>query len=263
MDCKILYLGDTALDRQAGYLAGVMTHYGLDFDYVGSDERFSDALFDQEYHLMILSDYPSLNFRAEQIKRVVERIKNGMGLLMIGGWESFVGIAGDYHRTLFQDVLPVVMKDTDDRVNFSDPCLVVKEKGHEMINPLPFDQQVPAIGGLNAFEAKPGSTVLLSAVQFKSRKYKKRIEFEQNATYPLLVLGNYGLGRTAAFASDVAPHWVGPLVDWGDERIKAQADGAGAIEVGNWYAAFFAGLVQWLCVGKISLILGDTQSDQR
>ena len=40
----ILYLGDTALDRQASYLAGVLTHYGLDFDYVGSDECFSDAL---------------------------------------------------------------------------------------------------------------------------------------------------------------------------------------------------------------------------
>lgn len=254
MDCKILYLGDTALDRQAGYLAGVMAHYGLDFDYVGSDELFSDVLVEQDYQLMILSDYPASNFSDEQLKRVVDKTKEGMGLLMIGGWESFVGIGGDYHRTPIQDVLPVVMKDNDDRINFSGPCLVVKEKSHETIDSLPLDQQIPAIGGLNAFEAKPGSTVLLSAVQFKSRKNKKRIEFEQNATYPLLVLGNYGLGRTAAFASDVAPHWVGPLVDWGDERIKAQADGAEAIEVGNWYAAFFAGLMQWLCVGKISLI---------
>ena len=246
----ILYLGDTALDRQASYLAGVLTHYGLDFDYVGSDECFSEALLENDYQLMILSDYPASNFSDEQVKRVVEKVKEGMALLMIGGWESFVGFGGDYHRTLFQDVLPVVMKDTDDRVNFSDPCLVVKEKSHEVIDSLPLDQQVPAIGGLNAFEAKPGSTVLLSAVQFKAVKNKERIDFERTMTYPLLVLGDHGLGRTAAFASDVAPHWVGPFVDWGRERIKAQADGAGAIEVGNWYAAFFAKLVQWLCVNN-------------
>ena len=57
MKHKIIYLGDTALDRQASYLTGVMRYYDLSFDYVNSDEKFSDALLEQDYQLMILSDY--------------------------------------------------------------------------------------------------------------------------------------------------------------------------------------------------------------
>jgi hypothetical protein len=62
---------------------------------------------------------------------------------------------------------------------------------------------------------------------------------------PLLVIGAAGAGRTAAFLSDVAPHWVGPLVDWGLPRVSAQAPGAPAIEVGAYYAQFFTRLVHW------------------
>ncbi|MHC5115638.1 MAG: glutamine amidotransferase, partial [Planctomycetota bacterium] len=80
------------------------------------------------------------------------------------------------------------------------------------------------------------------------------IDFKESRSYPLLVLGDYGLGRTAAFASDVAPHWVGPFVDWGNKRIKARADGSQTIEVGNWYAEFFANVLQWLCVKNYETI---------
>ncbi len=39
-----------------------------------------------------------------------------------------------------------------------------------------------------------------------------------------LVVGQHGRGRTAALATDVAPHWVGGLVDWGD---RARRPGGG------------------------------------
>ena len=53
-------------------------------------------------------------------------------------------------------------------------------------------------------------------------------------------------GRTAALATDLAPHWVGGLVDWGDgERVVAQAPGSWPIEVGNFYAQFIANLLTW------------------
>jgi hypothetical protein len=35
---SVLYLGDTSLDTSASYLAGVMTHFDVGFDYVASDE---------------------------------------------------------------------------------------------------------------------------------------------------------------------------------------------------------------------------------
>jgi uncharacterized membrane protein len=59
-----------------------------------------------------------------------------------------------------------------------------------------------------------------------------------------LVLGRYGRGRTVTLATDVAPHWVGGLVDWGDRRV-VQGVADGFIEVGNWYARFFRNLVAW------------------
>lgn len=243
-----------ALNRQASYLAGVMSYYNLDFDYVSSDKKFSDSLLDKDHCLLILSDYPASNFSSKQAKVLVDKIQNGMGLLMIGGWESFTGAGGDYHHTPFAKALPVVMQDRDDRVNFSSSCLVLKEKNHEIVDSLPFHQNIPVIGGLNAFDAKRGADVLLSGVEFKARRNGMSIDFKERRSYPLLVLGNHGLGRTAAFASDVAPHWVGPFVDWGDERIKARADGSLTIEVGDWYAEFFANLLKWLCIKNYETI---------
>ena len=55
----------------------------------------------------------------------------------------------------------------------------------------------------------------------------------------------FSRGRVAAFATDVAPHWVGGLVDWGDRIITAQAPGANEVEIGNWYAELLANMVGW------------------
>lgn len=244
---RILYLGDTVLDRAASYLAGVMSHYGFEFDYVNSDTKFSDDLLGNDYKLLIISDYSAANFNSEQMQAIADKTKTGMALLMIGGWESFTGLAGDYSKTPIADVLPVIMKESDDRMNFSSPCLVIKQQEHEILDSLPFDSDIPAIGGLNAFDPKPGVDVLLSAVQFKAEKTGGEVVFTEKTKYPLLVVSESEACRTAAFASDVAPHWVGPLVDWGNERVKAQAQGAGDVEVGNHYAKFFANLINWLC----------------
>ena len=67
----------------------------------------------------------------------------------------------------------------------------------------------------------------------------------------MLVVGQFGRGRSAAFASDAAPHWVGGLVDWGAKRIAAHAKGGGQVEVGNHYAELFARLVRWT-MGELS-----------
>ena len=69
--------------------------------------------------------------------------------------------------------------------------------------------------------------------------------FDSGESAPLLVVGEYGAGSVAAFASDVAPHWVGGFVDWGEQRISAQAEGSDEVEVGSDYARFFSRLVEW------------------
>ena len=64
----------------------------------------------------------------------------------------------------------------------------------------------------------------------------------------LLAVDHRGPGRTAAFTTDVAPHWVGPLIDWGDERtILPDPAGAGpGREVGNLYAQLMLQLLTWV-----------------
>jgi hypothetical protein len=71
------------------------------------------------------------------------------------------------------------------------------------------------------------------------------MRFERIGCDPLLVVGRWGRGRVAALATDVAPHWVGGLVDWGAGRVAAQAPGAEAVEVGDLYARFVCQLMAW------------------
>ena len=243
MSDRVCYLGDDDLGQAAIYLAGIMTHYGIAFDYVPSP-RSPDADFtSRPYALYVVSDYPSARWRPGQLDHVVSCVRGGAGLLMLGGWESFHGRLGEYHRTPLADALPVKMAESDDRVNCPQPCLVKKTAEHPILEGLPW--HTPAgIGGYNAFLPKPDATTLLVGVHHKVRFEGESAQFSAVGQAPLLVVGAFGTGRTAALATDVAPHWVGGWVDWGDQRVW-QDVGSGFIEVGNWYAQFFRNLLVW------------------
>jgi uncharacterized membrane protein len=166
---------------------------------------------------------------------------------MIGGWESFRGQSGGYERSPLADALPVAMQSSDDRVNCAQPCLVNKVAEHEILAGLPFDVP-PGVGGFNRVAAKPGAALLLTCVPFGVMRENREFVFRRGEEAPLLVVGEFGKGRTAAFATDVAPHWVGGLVDWGDRRVTRKI-GAREIEVGNWYAGLLRNLLKW--IGRI------------
>ncbi|HYK89206.1 MAG TPA: glutamine amidotransferase [Acidobacteriota bacterium] len=246
MDKQILYLGDTALKEAASYLAGIMSFHGISFDYRPSDARVKSALLDGGYRAVILSDFPSKNFTAAQLDRLAERVRNGMGLLMIGGWESFLGAGGDYTDTALSNVLPVGMQSSDDRINCPQPCLAERKCAHPIVDGLPFEAACPGIGGYNRVTTKPGAIEVLSARRFSVRRESGTYSFTPDDTPdPLLVVGSHGTGRVTAFTSDVAPHWVGGLVDWGKGRVAVCAEGASPIEVGDHYARLFAQMVKW------------------
>lgn len=250
MSKTVLYLGDTGLREAAGYLAGILTHFQVPFDYFSSYEPFDSGWLSRGYGAILLSDYPAGNFTPDQLQALAAKVKNGLGLLMIGGWESFSGLSGGYTHTPLKEVLPVVMQDGDDRINSSSPCLIEKNADHPILEGLPFEEEVTGVGGYNVFRAKQDSRTLLTLRPFQVRRKNQQYHFAEKETAPLLVLGSYGGGRTAAFASDVAPHWVGGLVDWGRQRIKAQAPGSVPVEVGGHYARFFANLVNWVVDSK-------------
>lgn len=247
MDNKILYAGDTAIGQAASYLAGIMTFHGIKFDYIPSNSKFDTALLDNDYSAIVLSDYSAGNFSAGQIAALIKKIESGMGLVMIGGWDSFTGVNGNYGTTTLREVLPVIMSPVDDRVNYSQTCLIEKNLDHPIIDGLPFDEKPTAIGGFNKFTAKPDAKTILSARRFEVTRENGKFIFRPfEKADPLLVTGQFAKGRVAAFASDVAPHWVGPFVDWADSRITAHVKDSVEVEVGNWYAEFFARLIKFI-----------------
>jgi hypothetical protein len=243
MQRRVLYLGDDHLGAAAAYLAGVMEHFGLPYDHVPSLESPPGPLVDRGHRLYVVSDYPAARFRPGQMDQIARHVRAGAGLLMVGGWESFFGQAGQYHRSPLAEALPVVMALADDRVNCAQPCLIRPSADHPILAGLPWDRP-PGIGGFNAFQARPGAETILHCVQFQVRRDGQGYCFTPERESPLLVLGACQRGRTAALACDLAPHWVGGLVDWGAGRVVEEVAG-GQIEVGDAYARFCGNLLHW------------------
>ncbi len=242
----ILYLGDTRLDGAAAYLAGVIHRAKLRFDYLPSGVRVPPSEDFARRKLVILSDY-SASTLGSHAEKLVESVHSGCGLLMIGGWGSFRGLDGHWNANPVGKILPVKISAEDDRINWDQAAFVQRpdKKSHPILNGLPWENRPPCIGGFNRVKTAPGARTLLNVVRCRARVVAGRTILKEYAVDPLLVIGKAGAGLTAALMTDVAPHWVGPLVDWGDRRIKAQAPGANGVEVSDLYARFLENLVRW------------------
>ena len=243
----VLYCGDSSLSGAAGYLAGLLTRFGIRYDYLPSDQDLSSEMASEPRKLFILSDYAAQRMLPPVQEIVLRQVRDrGAGLLMIGGWESFHGHGGDWDGTPVGDALPVEVMTEDDRINCDQPALVIKAADHEIVADLPWNVRPPTIGGFNRVVSKPGSETVLLVQRVQAVFENGRFRFEEQDQDPLLVIGAHGNGRTAALMTDLAPHWVGGLVDWGDfERVTARAPGSWQIEVGNFYSQFIANLLAW------------------
>ena len=249
---KVCYLGDGRMSGPAAYLCGIMKHYDIAFDHVNGFDPPMATFCDEPYDLYILSDYARANFSDLQLHYLETSVIQGAGLLMFGGWESYYGRLGEYHNSILKEILPVYMKDADDRRNYSQPCVIVPSCAHPITDGLPWDTP-PCVGGFNAFTPKEGAQVLMETHRFSIHYDKNghdetgKFQFGPIETIPMLVVGRYGAGRTAAFATDVAPHWVGGFVDWGRERMfqLLSDDPEDFIDVGADYARFFKQLIDW------------------
>lgn len=247
MSTQVLYLGDTTQDAAAAYLSAVMHFHDITFDYRDSETDFSDELLQNRYAVFVISDYPASRFSETQMQGLVTAVREqGAGLLMIGGWETFTGLGGDYRETPLADLLPVEMRDSDDRVNSYTPCMLQPLQAHPIIDGLPFHEHAAAINGFNKVEVKSGAEMLLAVRRYDARYQKSDFSFIERGVHPLLVVKQQDAGRVACYMGDVAPHWAGGFVDWGDERHAVQAPGANEVEIGNWYMQFFANIINWL-----------------
>ena len=166
------------------------------------------------YDVVVISDIGANSFlltddvflRSEQsvnrLKLLVDYVRRGGGLVMIGGYLSFSGIDGRarYGASPLADVLPVHMLDHDDRVETPEG---VAPPGHRA-RPCQRSRgpvgEWPIVLGYNQLVAKADAQVLA-----------------QVGSDPLLAVASVGKGRSVAFASDCAPHWAPPqFVSWSE-----------------------------------------------
>jgi uncharacterized membrane protein len=205
----------------AGRLIEALGQAGLEVDYLPAHlvpARFPATPADlAAYGAVILSDIganslllaPATFEHSEaapnRLASVEQYVRDGGGLLMIGGYLSFAGIEGKarYHDTPVEAALPVAISPHDDRAERPEGVHpAVTEPGHPVLAGVPHDW--PALLGYNRLTAKPATQVLV------------RCDAD-----PLLVVGRHGAGRSAAFASDCAPHWCPPpFMSWpGYDRL--------------------------------------------
>ncbi|GGL56984.1 glutamine amidotransferase [Sporolactobacillus putidus] len=203
----------TKYEEGATYLLQCLRDSGIDVDYLPSHEvqvRFPKSTEELEkYDAIVLSDIGSNTFLLRNetfyemkivpnaLELIKEFVRDGGGLLMIGGYLSFTGIEGkaNYKNTVLADVLPVDLSDTDDRIEMPQGVRPVTIKEDTITKDL---TDWPPFLGYNQFAAKAGADVLATI---------------QND--PFIVTGLYGKGKTACFASDCAPHWGSKeFVDW-------------------------------------------------
>ena len=140
----------------------------------------------------------------DRLAVVEEYVRNGGGLMMIGGYLSFAGIEAKarYHGTPVEAALPVLISSVDDRVEC--PQGVVPEPlatDHPVLRGVPGPW--PAVLGYNRVTAREGAEVVVSC-----------------GADPLVACYRHDRGRSAVFTSDCAPHWAPPeFLDWPGYRV--------------------------------------------
>ncbi|MFN8374679.1 MAG: glutamine amidotransferase [Anaerolineae bacterium] len=186
----------------------------------------------RQYDVFIFSDvgynsmifYPGLTppysypLGPDRVGMVRQRVEEGAGFIMVGGYLSFAGLNGiaRWYGTAVEDMLPVTIARHDDRVE------VVQGLRFEIVAP-----QHPTVAGIGWNEGH----WTLCGYNRTTLKQGAALVAQYNGD-PFIACGSYGKGRTAIFASDFAPHWAGDFVHW------------------QHYPRFWTQMMHWLA-GKI------------
>lgn len=166
------------------------------------------------YDAVILSDVGSDTMLAQpesvpgakrynRLKELAAYVKNGGGLLMIGGYFGFSGIGNQarYGMTPLAEVLPVEIFPYDDRVECPEGVFPDAEKvsGSGLFEGVRMES-CPAFRGYNKTVLKKDSVLFAS--------------FDGD---PFLAGSRCKAGRSFAFTSDCAPDWAPQeVLDWED-----------------------------------------------
>ncbi len=224
------YFGVNQYKEDGQHLVNALEKYRNKVTWIKTckvNTQFPETVSDlKKFDVIILSDVGanSLLFHPEVLSKSVRRpnrlqslkeyVLGGGGLLMVGGWMSFAGIDGraKYYGSPLEEVLPVNCLPHDDREEKPEGVVprAVQAK-HAILKGV--SSRWPFFLGYNKLLLKPEASSLLT--------------FDTDD--PLLSVLETGKGRSAAFASDCAPHW-----------------GPRAFLAWKYYPVFWNNLVQWL-----------------
>jgi uncharacterized membrane protein len=219
-----------------------------------------DDLATGKYNVYILDDIDSKAFKGEELQALADRIKDGAGLIMLGGLHAFA--AGGYADTPLAEVAPIELRRADRQpldapirtdIHWSPtqpiPMRLTSEgKRHYVMrldpNPAKNEecwQNLPPLLGANRFDKlKPGASLLAEGPDGQR----------------LLVSQMFGLGRVLAFAGDSTYRWR--LAGFGDEHKRFWR------QVILWLAKMEAGMDGecWISIENNKLLPGDTAKFQ-
>jgi hypothetical protein len=159
------------------------------------------------YDVFIIGDVPARFINREYLNRIARRVEDGAGLLMYGGASSFG--PGGYGGSPLAEALPVEVRpeevasneELDPRFHLLEPTPMLPTDQHQshFITRLDDPSQnvqrwrsLPPLDGVNRLgRPKPVALVLAASP----------------GNMPLLVVQDYGRGRSAAFAGDTSYRW--------------------------------------------------------
>jgi uncharacterized membrane protein len=226
---RITYLeGDPCSPK---YVRGALEHAGFD---VAMPEKGAATLPETDAYL--LSDVRAEDLSEGAVRQLQQRVRDGKGLLMAGGWTSLG--RGGYARHAIGKLLPVELEDGDDRVNVPAGLFLVPPADHEALRGLPWSQ--PAVlTGYNRVRVRQGARTLLQARTVEAVEGRAA---QLGDAVPILAAWEEPGARVGVLATDLAPHWSGGWTDWGPPSVDV---GEGE-ELGTGYVTFVAQLMRWL-----------------
>jgi uncharacterized membrane protein len=224
---KILIVGETWVTNSVhtkGFDSFSTAHFGEGYSYI--KKALEDGPFEvdvienhvaathfpdnvealKKYDTIILSDigantllltpptWRESQITPNRLQVIADYVTSGGGLIMIGGYLTFMGIEGKgfWKNTPVETCLPVTMMATDDRREHPEGIRGSTVDGsHAVLAGVP--SAWPALLGYNRVFARDSAQVLATI-----------------GDDPLLALGSHGQGRTAVFTSDCSPHWCPP-----------------------------------------------------
>ena len=177
------------------------------------------------FDVILMGSVKRAYFSAEQLDAIREFVRDGKGFAMLGGTESFG--AGGFGGTAIDDILPVECgaEDTGQERDMFPPRLTAEGKVH------------PIFAGCERFFAAGGSgagTLDLQGFNRVARIMPGAAVLADNparGNAPIVVVRNYGKGRTAAFTSTGTYRWYRLTAPLGEDSP---------------YVRFWGQLVRWL-----------------